>query len=427
MRKAACLKLKWICALIGLLSHAAVARQEAFQYENRVYRTSIQTVQCYNTRNEQSMPVIALKSDEQLRFSFDDLEGGSKVYWYTIEHCTYDWKSSRLSVLDYLEGLPEDRINDFKYSFGTLQKYTHYELTLPSAQVKPKISGNYLLKVYEDGNQQKPVISQRFYVADRAVSVVADVVASQQVALRFSNQKVNFTLFHQAPIANPSLDLKVVVMQNGDPQTAVLNTRPQYVKPGSLVYNEMNSNDFPGGSEFRKFDIRSVRYKAQNVRDIVRDTGLSVILFDDPNTSRERYSNVIDEDGSFFIRNQDGRDDATESDYAHVTFSLDAVPPSASGDAFVVGRFNNYVLDERAKMKFDAVRKRFSAAIKLKQGLYDYKYVWLDKQTGKVDLTVFEGSHFETGNNYQVFVYYRRPGSRWEELAGYSQVSSLKK
>ncbi|MEJ2902893.1 DUF5103 domain-containing protein [Pedobacter panaciterrae] len=413
--------------LLLLSIQIAVAQNQQFVYENKVYQPTIKTVQCYNSQQEQSLPVIALKSNERLVFSFDDLNAGSKNYWYTVEHCTSDWKSSRLSTIDYLESLSEDRITEYKYSFGTIQKYTHYQLTLPNTQIRPKISGNYILKVYEEGNQQKPVISQQFYVVDNVVNIGVDVVASSQVSLRFSNQKVNFTILHQMPIQNPYTDLKAIVMQNGNPQTAIINTKPNFIKPGTLVYNEVNSNDFPAGNEFRKFDIRSLRYKGDNVQEIIKDTTTSVVLFPDINTSKAKYSNLVDENGSFFIRNKEGSDDPTEGDYANVMFTLNAVPPTPNGDAYVVGRFNNYVLNEASKLNFESSRKRFYGNILLKQGLYDYKYVWLNKDTGKIDQAIFEGSFFETLNTYQVFAYYKKPGMRWEELIGYSNVGNVKR
>lgn len=401
--------------------------QQQFIYDNKVYNAQIKSVQCYNAQKEQSMPVITLGSSDRLLFSFDDLKGGSKNYWYTIEHCTYDWQPSGLSVLDYLEGLNEDRIIDYSYSSKTLQKYTHYSLNLPNENIKPKISGNYLLKVYADGNVKKPVCSQRFYIADKLVNINAEVVPSNEVALRFSNQKINLTVIHQMPIQNPYNDIKVVIMQNRNPLTAKLNTKPTYVKPGSLVYNELNGNDFEGSYEFRKFDSRSLRYKGDHVQDIFTDSTNNILLFQDVTGKTARYAQQNDENGAFFIRNQDNRDNDTESDYANVQFMLNATAPGTNGDIYVIGGFNNYVLSEENKMTYEASKKKYYAMMYLKQGLYDYQYVWKDKTTGKTDSKVFEGSFFETENNYQTFVYYRKPGSRWDELIGYSQISSIQR
>ncbi len=414
----------WVLFLWLMATAHSVPARQAFTFENKVYQPHIGTVQCYNLKKEQWIPLVVLGSDEKLLFSFDDLRGGSRIYWYTIEHCRSDWQSSGLSTTDYMERLPEDRITDYKYSFGTLQKYTSYALAFPNEQVRPKIPGNYLLKVYEQGDQRKPVVSQRFYVLAPSVNISADVVASPQVALRQTNQKLNFTVFHSSPIQNPYADLKVLVMQNGNPLATKLNTRPQFIRQGSLVYTEMTSNDFPGLNEYRKFDIRSLRYKAENVQQIVRDTGVRVRLFADLKTAGDKYSNRIDEDGRFYIRNQDGRDDRTESDYVNVSFTLNAVAPTGDGEAYVIGRFNNYRLDDESRLTYDASSKQFSGTMKLKQGLYDYRYVWADKSTHMTDQAVFEGSFYETGNTYQVFVYYRRPGSRWEELIGFTETDT---
>jgi hypothetical protein len=412
---------KWrLLFLLITCTLPAIAQHGALVYENKVYMPFIKTVQCYNAQKEQSPPVISLKAAEQLFFSFDDLQGGSKNYWYAIEHCTADWRPSNISTLDFVASFAEDRITEYSYSSRTLQAYTNYSLTLPNEQVKIKTSGNYVLKVYENGQVKKPILTQRFYVTDQKVNINFELLPSTQVTERPFVQKINFSIAHPGlMIQNPNLELKTVVMQNLNSLTAITTSRPNFIKPGLLLYNDLKSNVFKGGNEFRKFDTRSLRYSGAQVQYISKDSIYKVILLPDLSRNNTTYSSQYDENGNFFIRNQDDRNYATESDYTSVTFSLKAKMPASEGDLYVAGRFNNYNLSSASKLDYDAEKAQFTGKFFLKQGIYDYKYIWKDKLSGSLDDTLFEGSFFETENTYQVFVYFRKPGSRWDELIGY--------
>lgn len=412
--------------LLVMVCSLANAQTPSYIYDNKAYASNIKTIECYNTSKEQSLPIINLKSNETLTIGFDDLQGGSKNYSFTVEHCTYDWKPSRINRLDYLEGLNEDNIFNYRYSFNTLQKFTHYQFTFPSEQLQVKIAGNYLLKVYETGYPDKPIFTQRFYVVSNSLSVGAEVVVSSDVSQRSTKQKLNFTIFNKFNIQNPSVDVKTVVMQNFNANTAILNTKPTFNKQTSLVYNEMDLNEFWGGSEFRKFDFRSFRYKPTGVAQVYRDSLQNVVLLTDIPQDKVKYINNIDDNGAFFIRNNDGRDNITDSDYAWVLFSLNAPQPTSKGNAYIVGRFNNFQLTDENKLVYESSRRRFYKNIKLKQGIYDYQYVWVD-ENGKIDNTVFEASFFETENAYQVFVYYRKPGGRYDELSAFTSVNSARR
>ena len=135
----------------------------------------IKTVQLNRSDLELAAPVILLQSEDQFKFGFDDLSGAVKNYYYTFEHCSQQWESSELSSYDYIEGFEENRINDYSFSFATLQKYTHYSLTFPNNDVQFRISGNYVIKVWEEDNRDKPVIVKRFFVREEMVAINGDV------------------------------------------------------------------------------------------------------------------------------------------------------------------------------------------------------------------------------------------------------------
>ncbi len=396
-------------------------------YDNRVYSQAIKTVQFYNTAKEGAFPVINLNSNDQLLLSFDELGSNTRTYNYTIEHCDAQWNPSRLSPGEYLQSFTEDRIMDYRYSVSTIQKFVHYELTLPNHNIAPKIPGNYLLKVYENNDSAKPILTRRFYVVNSRANVLAQIVPSNDVTLRQSNQKINFQVdLKGLVIQNPYSDIRVVLMQNGRSETALLNTRPTFIRGTSLEYSDVAINDFAGGNEYRHVDTRTLKLNSERTARIFRDTANTVLLLADRSRDQDNYLFTYDNNGNFYVRNQDGSDPRIDADYAQVYFNLGIPGATAANAIYVVGKFNDYVLNQHSKMDFDAVKGRYSFNTLLKQGIYDYQYVLVDSN-GKADYTTLEGNHFETENDYQVLVYYRPPSARWEELVGYILLNTAKR
>ncbi|WP_259067323.1 DUF5103 domain-containing protein [Mucilaginibacter sp. X4EP1] len=396
-------------------------------YDNNVFQANIKSIEFYNKTQKDSFPVITLGSADKLLLAFDDLQGGSKNFSYTIEHCDINWNSSNLSTAEYLKNYTDDRITDFSYSTATVQKYTHYQIRLPNQNIAPKISGNYILKVYEDDDQSKLILTRRMYVLSPQITLSAEIVQSGDVSTRPANQKINFTLdYGSLRVQNPGNDLRTIIMQNGRSETGQLNAQPTYIQGTKLIYNDITINDFPGGNEFRHFDTRTLKLNSERILHITRsDTANNILLLTDLDRNEPNYSFQYDLDGRFFIINQDGTDPRIDADYAYMYFTLSTKKSPNDGSPYILGQFNAYKVDDNSKLNFDAVNNRFAANILLKQGVYDYTYVWVDK-SGKQDDVALEGSFFQTENNYQLLVYYRPAGARWDELAGYALLNTLK-
>lgn len=107
--------------------------------------------------------------------------------------------------------------------------------------------------------------------------------------------------------------------------------------------------------------------------------------------------------------------DAAFSNYAFVNFSLSSKP--IDGDVYVAGAFNYWNTDDENRMTYDSARQQYNARILLKQGWYDYQY--LVRSRGNYPPYFLEGSHFETENIYEIFVYYRPFQPKADLLIGY--------
>ncbi len=395
--------------------------KQELRYENKEYISSIKSVQLYPLEKEAQLPIIQLNTDDQLILSFDDLRADHRDVYMSLEYCDADWQPSRVSQLDYAEGYNEDRVVEINASISTVYPYTHYEASFPNEYLKPKIAGNYLLKVYEDADEEKLLLTRKFYVLKDIMNVQASVEPSPNVSNRASHQKVNLRLsMASITVQNPHRDLSVQVMQNKREDLTISVDEPSKIDPSELVYKLPNTLDFKGNNEFLFADLRSFKMGSEDIKSISRDTGIHINLQEDEVRIGQKYASTYDENGNFYIRNMDYNDDNLEGDYAEVTFSLKA-PPLAEGTIHVIGAFNNFSADSDSQLEYKEDEGFWKTDLFLKQGLYDYDYV-LKKPDGQVETDAFSGSYFETGNTYQVLIYYKRPGTYWDELIGYQEV-----
>jgi len=400
-----------------------------FQFQNLTYKPNIRTVLLHHETSELLPPLIPLYGEEKLTLSFDDMESDYKTYNYTIIHCDADWEPTNISPSEYINGYRDDIISDYKYSFNTLKRYTHYKLTFPNQVLQITKSGNYIIKVYQDYNEENIVLSQRFMIVDEKIGVIPTIRAATRVSDRNYKQEIDFTLDHHGvKIGNPFSDIKVVITQNNRWDNAVRNLQPIFVNDEQLIYDYDDKNVFYGGNEFRYFDIKSLRFQSDRINTIKYDTsGYHVHLVNDEKRSFKRYYVNPDINGKFLVKIQEGRNSEVEADYTSVHFRLPFDNAITDGNLYVFGALSNWQCKNEFKMKYEPEQFAYTATALLKQGYYNYEYVFLKDGDSVADETVVEGTHWETENDYTIYVYLRSIGTNYDQLVAAKAINSIRK
>ncbi|MFA5328791.1 MAG: DUF5103 domain-containing protein [Prolixibacteraceae bacterium] len=413
--------------IILTLNSSASKKDDTFYYQNAVYQSGIKSVQLYREGNELSNPVIELGSEAKLILKFDDLNEDAKNYSYTLIHCDAGWNESYIQQSEYLTGFPDNPITDYAMSFNTTIKFVNYQLRIPNEDCSPKYSGNYALVVFEDENRDSLVLIQRFYVVEPLVRIEGLVKKATFDPFNGENQEVDFKIINeQLRLLNPSEDIKVVLMQNRRWDNAIVDLKPNFIRDNVLDYDYNKENVFPGGNEFRYFDIRSKRYNGENVDNIrfIRPY-YHVTLLPDEIRNNKKYSVYKEMNGNFVIESQDRVTDYdTECDYFFVHFFLPMESQLMGGTVNVFGALTGWNANKSNEMKYNFQTAGYELSLLLKQGYYNYQYVYVADGAKKADSVNLEGSFFLTENEYEIYAYYRDMASRYDRLVGFVTVNS---
>ncbi len=418
--------------LILLLASAtlfmtAEGQVNRFYHQNAIFSEDIKSVRFHRAGFELSNPVMALDEDARLVFKFDDLSGKVKRYYYTVLHCDAGWNESFIRQSEYIDGFPDNPIDDYARSFNTTFSYVNYYLELPNERIRFKTSGNYILLVYEDNNKDKLVLSRRFYITEPLVTVEATVRRATTDAFKGENQEVDFVVYHEKlRIENPRDEVKVVVMQNNRWDNAVKNLKPLFIQQNRLVYDYGRENVFKAGNEFRYFDTRNYRVNGEGVAETsFHRPYYHVTLFPGEVRAGKPYFPYEEMNGKFVVESQERVTDYDlECDYQFVHFALPLEAPLMGGSVNVFGELSNWNANKSNEMTWNFDTGRYELTLLLKQGYYNYIYVYVPEGSESADHTNLEGSFWETNNDYQIFVYYRDRAGRYDRLVGYTQVNS---
>lgn len=397
------------------------------QAPDSIYVNNIRTVRLYNYGNQLSIPILKLNSNDQVELHFDDLDADVKYYYYTYQLCDDNWMPLTLSPFDYLKGFSQMRISTYRFSSVALTRYTHYQALLPDRNIYPIKPGNYLLKVFLNGDVSQLVFTKRLMVMDNKAAIVARVTQPHSPQFFSTHQKIQFTVDVKGLDAfNAAQQVKVVVLQNNRWDNAMKNLKPTFIRGTTLEYNSENTAIFSAGKEWRWLDLRDFRLQSDRVLTAdYKKFSTDIFLKPDAPLSGQRYVYYRDLDGMSSIEAIRGINPFWEGDYATVYFSF--VPPNGMAytnkDIYLFGQLTNYNYADSLKMVFNPEKKMYETHLLMKQGYYDYTYVAVDKNDPSIR-TELDGNYFETENLYTILVYYKSFTGRADELIGVAALNS---
>ena len=406
-----------------LLSFASLAQTNP----EAIYKSNIKSVRFHAYGDQEALAVYKLNSSDRLELHFDDLDANVKSYYYTYQLCDYDWKPVRLSPFDYIKGFTQLRISNYRYSSIAYTRYTHYQVILPETNSLPTRSGNYLLKVFLDGDTSKLAFTRALLVLDPKSSIMAQFIQPFTPQFFKTHQRLKFTVNLTGLNAfSASQQVKVVVLQNNRWDNAQGNLPPTFVRGNALEYNTENHFVFPAGKEWRWLDLRSLRLQSERVEkaDYLKDA-TKVYVKPDVDRSSQKYMYYQDLNGLYLVTTYESINPYWQGDYATVQFSYASPDRTeyAGKDLYLFGQLTDYKLNEAAKMHFNPEKGMYETSQFLKQGYYSYGYMLVDKNDPK-QKTDLEGNYWETENSYTILVYYKSFTDQSDQLIGISKLNT---
>lgn len=417
---------KSLFAISIILIAVTSLKAEELRYENHVYNEEIKSVILRTNKDFYDPIAIAnLKSINSLVLEFDYMQADQEFFQFQFIHCSAQWEPSDLQVTEYLEGITMGEIRTYEFSTNTLKQYVHYTLKFPDNEMKLIKSGNYLLKVFRNFDEEDLVITRRFMLLDSRTKSSGSVRGSTNPKTRFQNQEVDFEVnYENYQIPNPFTDVSGVILQNNNWTTAKYNLKPLFVNSNNLIFNYEDVNVFDGNNEFRFFDIRSLRFFSNQVAEKFTDSVVNTVLRKEENKGHVTYSFQKDFNGKRIFDNKDGSADQLDLDYSLVHFTLVANNKINVGDVYIYGELTDWKILPEFKMNYMEGRGFYTQSVLLKQGYYNYHYVVAKEGSDQPEYAFTEGNHFETENDYTVLVYHHNMYYNYDELIGVLRLNS---
>ena len=392
-----------------------------------IFDSNVRSLKVAPASNMYLPPVLVLGSDDYLEVNFDYIDYDVHYLRYSLQHCDALWQPSQLQESEYVEGFNYADVTDYLQSESTFTHYYNYSFSLPNPDMQFTRSGNYVLRVYEQDDPDKVLFQTRFMVCEPRVTVLTDVTSRTDETYNDAHQQLSINLqYKPGVIADPYGELTTVVFQNTRTDNAVVLRRPLSAGIGTVTYEHQPELIFNAGNEYRRFETVNIHSLNMGVAaiDYVQPFYHATLYTDEPRHSMQ-YLYDQTQRGHFTIRNAEGNDSRIDADYVVTHFSLNTAGPVEGGHIFLEGEFTHGLPASTTVMKYDPASGCYINDMLLKQGAYNYQYLWVPDGSRVGQTAAIDGDKFQTVNQYMVLVYHRPSGGRYDQLVGYGLARSI--
>lgn len=409
-----------LCALQGFA--------QAIDTHTRVFDSRFKTLQVKLSGNDYFPPIMVLGSDDRISIAFDELAEDRRYLRYSVTHCNADWQPSDLVETEYVDGFNYANIEDYKFSSATFCHYVHYSFTVPNENMNFSKSGNYLVKIYSEDEPETTLLQARFCISENAVSILPSISSRTDIDYNREHQQLTAEIATKNyTVQNMYKDVKLYVSQNSRIDNEVMVDEPMMAGMGKITFEHNKALIFAAGNEYRRIETVAEHGLSMGVvRVEYYEPYYHALLRTDVPRARESYIYDKTQLGHFTIRSVDAINSDYNADYYITHFTLNTGGEITGGKIYLEGEFTNHLFTPESLMKYDSSTGCYTADMMLKQGAYNYQYLFVPDGTSSGLTSAIEGDKYQTVNEYWLRAYNRRPGERYDRLIGFGIIYSGK-
>ena len=408
--------------ILFLISYSTYLGAQDKQYKTEIINDDFASLFITKDKNWDRQAMVELNSIEQLEVNFDYLSNDiTPELHYHVRFCNYDWTlNTTLLESEYIDGINDNRIDCYANSLNTTVDYTNYTFSFPNSTVKPKLSGNYLIEVYD--SDQQVVLTACIYVLSSLVDIKGDVTTYTLQGNNNHYQQLDLEVDYNLKTTNPSNDFKLVVNQNNRIDNKVFDPIPNFIQPNKLIFKNNSKLIFTAGNEYYRFDSSSNQVGGMGIETVSFENQyyhfyLKEKEINDPSS----YHYDQTQQGKVIYRLRDNKNIATQGDYFWIYFSLKSDKIIPNKEVYLNGDFAYNSFIPKYKLDYNQQTETYELGLLLKQGIYNYQYL-IRNELGK--FTNLQGDFFQTKNSYYVYVYFFDKMNRYDQLVGYRKYNN---